>query len=130
MPRLLTSFSKRMEDLVNLTSSALNVETQGTCPGFVLQVVVVGGEAGVEAVVEAVVEMGASNVESQVTFLENVQRVEVDLVVEVVEGVDEEEVEADFSDNISAKFAHFFFIAVSGKHLLHLPYPRKELVMD
>ena len=67
----------------------------------------VGGEAGVEAVVE----MGASNVESQVTFLENVPRVEV---VVVEEEVDEEEVEADFSDNISAKFALFFSLPFVG----------------
>ena len=68
----------------------------------------VGGEAGVEAVVE----MGASNVESQVTFLENVPRVEVVVVEE--EEVDEEEVEADFSDNISAKFALFFSLSFVG----------------
>ena len=70
----------------------------------------VGGEAGVEAVVE----MGASNVESQVTFLENVLRVEVVEEEEVAEGVDEEEVEADFSDNISAKFALFFSLPFVG----------------
>jgi hypothetical protein len=114
MPRLLTSFSKRMEGQVNLTSSALNVETQGTCPGFVLRGAVgVGGEAGVEAVVE----MGASNVERQVTFLENVQRVEVDLMEEEeeeAEGVEGEEVEADFSDNFSAKFALFFSLPFVG----------------
>ena len=69
----------------------------------------VGGEAGVEAVVE----MGASNVESQVTFLENVLRVVVE-EEEVAEGVDEEEVEADFSDNISAKFALFFSLPFVG----------------
>ena len=79
-----------------------------------LEAVLVG--VGVEAGAEAVVEMGASNVESQVTFLENVQRVEVDLVdeVEVAEGVEEEEVEADFSDNISAKFALFFSLPFVG----------------
>ena len=96
---------------MNLNRSALNVETQGTCPGFVLKGVVgVGGEAGVEAVVEK----GASNVESQVTFLENVPRVEVVEEEEVAEGVDEEEVEADFSDNISAKFALFFSLPFVG----------------
>ena len=68
----------------------------------------VGGEAGVEAVVEK----GASNVESQVTFLKNVPRVEVVVVEE--EEVDEEEVEADFSVNISAKFALFFSLPFVG----------------
>ena len=35
-------------------------------------------------------------------------------VVEVAEGVEEEEVEADFSDNISAKFALFFSLPFVG----------------